>query len=248
MPDLKFGCTLCGRCCQNHSLPLTLDEAIAWLEDRGQVSIYCEAYIETGQPDARAEHRRKRSFPVRCGSSQARVTAIFVAVSSGECKNLGEDLKCRIYERRPLVCRIYPAEINPFIEINPASKACPAEAWTSGASLVDAQMKRLIEESRQTDRNDVPQKMLVCRELKINVAALADEGYAAYHPGEKLLLDILKRARAADLSPRQPLDQWRLYSPSLVTGKHLQARGLETIAEKHFDDRYSFLHGHSPPA
>ncbi len=139
MPDIKFSCTMCGRCCYNHSIPLTVDEAISWLEDDGEVHVYCEADLWPREPpreDLRAAHRKRRSFAAFSGSSRVRVTALLVAIVSGPCKNLGEDLKCRIYERRPLVCRIYPAEVNPFIQLNAASKACPPEAWVSGNTLV----------------------------------------------------------------------------------------------------------------
>ena len=40
--------------------------------------------------------------------------------------NLGEDMKCKIYERRPLVCRIYPAEMSPLITFDMLRKALPA--------------------------------------------------------------------------------------------------------------------------
>ena len=180
MPEIKFGCTLCGKCCQGHSLPLTLDESIAWLEDGGRVEIFCEAhpYVDG---DARAEHRRRRSFRVKCGTAVTHVTAILVGVISGSCQNLGDDLKCRIYDRRPIVCRIYPAEISPFIQLNVAAKACPPEAWTSGETLVregklvDDNLRRLVELSKQTDRDDVPQKMLVCCDLGLSVSAVAED-------------------------------------------------------------------------
>jgi Fe-S-cluster containining protein len=246
MSDLKFGCTLCGRCCKNLSLPLTLDEAIAWLEDDGQVAIFCEAYPfqppEPGQIDLRAEHRRKRSFAVRCGSSQARVTAIFVAVISGACRHLSEDLKCNIYDRRPLVCRIYPAEISPFVQFDTAAKACPPEAWLAGEPLVTRRVQRLAEESRQTDRDDVPQKSVICSELKMSVAAVADEGYAAYYPEGGLLLDVIKRARATNTASSGNGGQWRIHSPREKTITALQASGLEVISAKGPADAYSFLY------
>jgi Fe-S-cluster containining protein len=248
MPDLKFGCTLCGRCCQNRSIPLTLNEAIAWLEDDGLVAIFCEAhpyYLESDQQDLRALHRKKRSFAVRCGSSRMRVTAIFVAVVAGACKNLTEDLKCRIYERRPLVCQIYPAEISPFIQVNIAAKSCPPEAWQSGAPLLSAEMRRLVEESRQTDRDDVPQKQMVCHELKMNVAAWTNEGYATYRPETRKLLNALLKARSAATNIQPALPDWRLCSPSAETLELFRSEGMAIVEEKHAEDDYSFLHAAS---
>ncbi len=254
MPDIKFSCTMCGRCCHNHSIPLTWDEAISWLEEGGKVDIYCEADPWPGEPpkeDLRAAHRERRSFPVRCGSSRVRVTTLFVAVVSGPCKNLGEDLKCRIYERRPLVCRIYPAEINPFIRFNIAGKACPPEAWVSGklmiagGGIVDPEVQSLIEKSRQTDQDDVPLKALLCGHLGLDVAALAGEGFAVYAPGGKTLLDALRVTRAADPNSLRNDKPWRLYSPSLTTAESLRATGLDLATKEPWGDRYSFLSGPS---
>ncbi|WP_367889644.1 YkgJ family cysteine cluster protein [Burkholderia sp. L27(2015)] len=61
-------------------------------------------------------------------------------------------MRCGIYEQRPLVCRIYPAEISPFVELTPMHKACPPDAWTPGlppllraGKLVDAGILPLIQ-------------------------------------------------------------------------------------------------------
>ena len=77
-------------------------EAIPWLE-------------EFPSDDQQAAHRRRRSFAAMSGRLPVRIVVILAADISGACPNLKHDLRCGIYERRPLVCRIYPAEINPFI-------------------------------------------------------------------------------------------------------------------------------------
>ena len=207
------------------------------------MEIFCEAhpYVDG---DARAEHRRRRSFRVKCGTAVTHVTAILVGVISGSCQNLGEDLKCRIYERRPMVCRIYPAEISPFIQLNVATKACPPEAWTSGETLVrdgrlvDDDLRRLVELSKQTDRDDVPQKMLVCCNLGLSVSAVADEGYVMHRPESSALLAALRRARTADLSGLRQVPGWRLYSPESRTRETLANRGFEIAATEP-----SFIYG-----
>jgi hypothetical protein len=66
---------------------------------------------------------------VPSGNTQAFVAITFAAYNAGRCRNLDEDNLCRIYERRPLVCRIYPMEINPHIPLNPAAKDCPPQSW-----------------------------------------------------------------------------------------------------------------------
>ena len=45
------------------------------------------------------------------GSLPTRVVVILTGAYEGPCPNLQPDMRCGIYEQRPLVCRIYPAEI-----------------------------------------------------------------------------------------------------------------------------------------
>ena len=249
MPDIRFGCTLCGKCCQNHSIPLTLDESISWLEDGGKVEIFCEAHLDSAAGSPSSEHHRKRSFPVTCGVLQARVTAIFVGVVSGDCRNLTPDLKCRIYERRPLVCRIYPAEISPFIQLDVAAKMCPPEAWTSGEVLVpdgrlaDPNLEWLVNKSRQTDFGDATRKMAACRELNLAVSAISEEGYAAYRPEPGRLLDVLRSLGDGKVSLVHDTPRWRLHSPSALTAQALRTKGYDAVSEKRPQDGYVFLHG-----
>jgi Fe-S-cluster containining protein len=110
---------------------LTAAEAVEWLTDGHQVQLICDASPWPEEPpadDHNAAHRRRRSFAVMSGSMPARVVVILVANLAGACPNLMADMRCGIYERRPLVCRIYPAEINPFVQLEPQKKACPPEA------------------------------------------------------------------------------------------------------------------------
>jgi len=249
MTDITFACTMCGRCCYKHNLPLTVEEAISWLEEDGKVHVYCEADIWSGEPpteDLRAAHRKRRSFAASSGSSRVRVTALLVAIASGGCKNLGADSLCRIYERRPLVCRIYPAEVSPFIQLDINRKACPPEAWAGGATLmshgriVDTDMQRLVEKSRQIDQEDAPKKARLCRYLSIDVAALAGEGFVSYDFDRKTLLDALRSVQRAELESVPQDRGWRLYSPSLSGCESLRAKGVD-VAAKRPADPYSFI-------
>jgi Fe-S-cluster containining protein len=246
MAAIQFCCTICGRCCYNHSLPLTWDESVSWLRDGGRVSLYCEADpwpVEPPQEDLRAAHRRRRSFAVPCGVSQIRVTAIFVAVASGPCRNLEPDLRCRIYDRRPLVCRIYPAEINPFITFDTANKACPPEAWTAGAPLavdgqiVDRDMQLLAQNSRDTDQQDAARKRWLCAQLSISVAALKGEGYAIYAPDQKDLLDALTQVAPAG----ETTANWRLQTASPETTESLRKSGFAVLTNVPAGAPYSFV-------
>jgi hypothetical protein len=228
-----------------------MSEAIAWLEDGGNLALFCEAKpwgVEPPPEDLRSAHQKKRSFAVLCGTSAARVTAILVGVISGACQHLGEDLKCGIYERRPLVCRIYPAEISPFIQLNTSRKSCPPEAWISDTillskgRLVDPHLQNLVEKSRQTDRDEALQKGLLCSDLNINVAAIADEGFVAHEPDRKTFLEALRRACSANPNTSHEQRPWRLYSREPATLQSLQASGLDTISEKRPEDPFTLLH------
>jgi hypothetical protein len=82
---------------------------------------------------------------------------------------------------------------------------------------------------------------MVCRELNMNVAAWADEGYAAYRPEGQTLLNALLRARSATANIQQEPTDWRLYSPSAARLELLRAEGMGIVEEKLPEDAYSFL-------
>jgi hypothetical protein len=180
------------------------------------------------------------------------VTAILVGIVSGACKNLGEDMKCRIYEHRPLVCRIYPAEISPFVQFTTTAKACPPEAWQSERLLltdgqpVDPGLQSMIERSRQTDRDEALKKGLLCSDLGISVSGIAHEGFVAHEPERHLLLHAMRRAAGADISSPPPQPMWRLYSREPETLTSLAAGGFTTVSEKGPQDSFTFLHAPRP--
>ena len=240
--DITFSCTKCAHCCYGHNLPLTWEEAIFWLEDGGQIDVYCEAdaWPMDSVDAARATHRRRRSFPALCGDIEVRITAILVAAISGACRYLAEDLTCRIYDRRPLVCGIYPAEINPFIQLQPSRKACPPEAWDSREPLVTSNLQMLIERSRQTDQDDAPQKSLLCDQLQMNVAAIAGEGFVRYSPEVHTLLEAMHNTRPANLKPFGTPSPWRLCSHKPESVQQLFTSGA-AVAFKDPNDPYSYL-------
>lgn len=188
--NTHFSCVGCGRCCTGHHVPLTLAEAGDWARDGGQVIVLVEAFLDNGLglPEAQSEHARRRSRQVSSGTAQAHVAITFAAFSTGRCRNLDDDNMCRIYERRPLVCRIYPMEINPHIPLRPEAKDCPPEAWQAGpllltdGRLVDEELAGLIERSRQADRDDIAAKEKICGALGIRTTALKGDGFTAYLP------------------------------------------------------------------
>jgi hypothetical protein len=171
-----------------------------------------------------------------------RVTAIFVAVASGPCRNLEPDLRCRIYDRRPLVCRIYPAEINPFITFDIANKACPPEAFAAGSVLamdgkiIDRDMQLLAQNSRDADQQDAARKRWLCAQLKMNVAALKGEGYVIYAPDRNALLNALTGP-----APVDTVEDWRLHLASPATRECLRQGGFAVLTDVPAGAPYAFL-------
>jgi Fe-S-cluster containining protein len=232
--DLRFECTMCGQCCRNLKLPLTVQEAQAWLDDGREVQVLCEAMpwrVEPATHDALAQHRRRRSFEARSGALPVRVVAILAASFAGDCPNLGESQQCTIYERRPMVCRIYPAEIRPGLQIVPAHKACPPEAWSAQrpvfehqGELADASLRALVERSRDADARDVPTKQRLCEALDLRTAALSTEGWVIHTPRAQDLAQALRRAQAAQGAPIGAGD-WALVSDRSASLQALWADG-----------------------
>ncbi|RKE38828.1 Fe-S-cluster containining protein [Paraburkholderia sp. BL23I1N1] len=219
MNDIDFECTECGKCCHDLRLALTIAEAVAWLERGGQMEVICEAIPWPTEPEpgnAQAEYKRVRSTPAMSGSLPVRISIVLVAAFNGACPNLRPDMRCGIYEQRPLVCRIYPAEINPFVELAPEHKACPSEAWQNKplhrqGILVDATTVEQIEQSRRANQLEAPLRMQVCLELGLTQAALANEGFVMYSPDSEALSTALRRIHAT-ASSQEASAQWTFVS------------------------------------
>jgi len=208
-----------------------------WAEDGGQVIVLVEAFLPNGLglPTAQREHAERRSAVVHSGTTQALVAITFAAYNAGRCRNLNEDNLCGIYERRPLVCRIYPMEINPHIPLNTAIKDCPPESWDTGpqlilgGKLVDAELARLIERSRQADREDIGLKERICASLGIHTTALKGDGFTAYLP------DMTAFAMAIDQVRLQPLEQqaseWQFHLSGDDVAEQVLASGARVVCE-----------------
>ena len=188
--NTRFSCVGCGVCCHDHHVPLTLSEALQWAVDGGSLIVLIEAFLADGYGVAAEQltHATRRSTVVQSGSTEAQVAITFAAYNVGPCRNLDAENLCRIYERRPLVCRIYPMEINPHIPLRPESKSCPPESWDQGpqmivgGKLVDTELSRLIEQSREADREDIAAKQAICQRLGFHTTALKGNGFVAYLP------------------------------------------------------------------
>ena len=207
--DIHFACTRCGKCCRGHKLPLGVSDALRWLRAGHPVEVLCQAAPLPGpDPDAAQAHFQRRSFAARSGTLTVNVAVILAARLDGRCPNLRDDQSCGIYDTRPVVCRVYPAEINPCIELNPGAKACPPEAWAAGNPLfqrdgwlLDAVIRDDIEEARAVNRSDAIVKQMACDVLRIDATARAGEGFVLYAPDVPQLLAALEAATAAEASP-----------------------------------------------
>jgi Fe-S-cluster containining protein len=235
--NTQFSCVGCGKCCTDHHVPLTLAEAAQWAADGGSVIVLTEAFLADGYgvPADQLTHATRRSHPVTSGSAQALVAITFAAYNAGRCRNLDAENLCRIYERRPLVCRIYPMEINPHIPLRPQAKDCPPESWEQGpdlivgGQLVDQQLMTLIERSRQADRDDIARKQAICMALGINITALKGNGFVAYLPDMEAFAAAVARYQTGEL-PAVCENGWRFRVAGEAATQSLQQAGarLET--------------------
>lgn len=234
--DFDFACTMCGKCCHDLRLPLTVAEALAWLERGNDVQLLCDAVPwpeELPADNLQAAHKRRRSFGAMSGSLPVRVVVILAGAFEGACPNLQPDMRCGIYEERPLVCRIYPAEISPFIALDTQHKACPTEAWAQGlppllraGKLVDEHTLALVQRSRDADGSDVPVKRRLCEALGIDRAALSNEGFAVHSPDRTTLLAALRAASRDDASSAAS-PAWHVVSNRRATVETLAAVGAQ---------------------
>jgi Fe-S-cluster containining protein len=232
--DTHFSCTLCGNCCSHLKIPLTLVESVDWLGSGHPVQVICEATpwpVEFPADDQKSAHRRRRSFAAVSGSMPLRVVVILAARIDGACPNLLPDLRCGIYQRRPLVCKIYPAEINPFVQLEPRNKACPPEAWAAHHPLLERKgvvtneaVRHDIQLSRATDEMDAPVKLRLCEALNVRDTALAAEGFVVYSPSIAELRGALSQAMAAS-GTAPGLGPWRFLSNQSGTVESLLSGG-----------------------
>jgi Fe-S-cluster containining protein len=232
--NIYFKCTHCGNCCRDTKIPLTVAEAVQWLQRGHRVQLLCEASPwpqNVADEDPRAAHFKRRSFAVQSGSMPARVVVLLVANIVGACPNLLADRRCGIYEDRPLVCRIYPAEVNPAVALKPENKACPPEAWTSdqpllqqNGVLVDDAIRLNIQQSRAADMLDASVKKRLCHALNVVDTAAVHEAMLVYSPTAESLLSALNLALSTNADEEIPT-QWRFLSDRAETIEAVERNG-----------------------
>lgn len=99
-------------------------------------------------------------------------------------------------------------EINPHIPLRPEAKDCPPESWEQGPDLIvggqlaDSELGRLIEQSRQADREDIAAKEAICQRLGISATALKGNGFVAYLPDmEAFATAVMDLVDGTDVAP-----------------------------------------------
>lgn len=233
MNDIDFECTACGKCCHDLRLPLTLSEASDWLTRGATMELLCEAIpwpVDPAPGDELAAYRKARSSPAMSGTLPVRISITLAGAFTGACPNLGADMRCGIYEDRPLVCRIYPAEINPFVTLATENKGCPPEAWQGKplqkqGVLVDETTRQLIGQSRRANQDEAVLRMQLCQELGVDQAALANEGFVMHTPDSDALLTAIMRVRTRPQAVENTAAQWRFVSNRAATLDTLHSVG-----------------------
>ena len=231
---LNFTCVGCGRCCHGLRLPLSIAEAILWIERGGTVEVMCDAAPRIDDEDPQARHRAARAIAGRSGGLPLRVSIQLVAVFDGPCPNLLPDMRCGAYHVRPDACRIYPAELRPGRAVVPQDKACPPESWGEGrppflddtAGVRDLETAAAIARARAAGLDDLAAKARLAAMLGIDRAALVNEGLVIWRIASDDLLSALRRARAAAMVPAM---EWSLVSAREET--RAMIADAEAIAE-----------------
>lgn len=184
---IRFACNGCGTYRKGWLVPLTLYETRQWLKRGHEVAILLKVFDELYWSLSQQEfaHAKGRAVEATSGDASIHVIARFAGNSLNSYQNLGDNKNRGIYGERPLVCRIYPAEINSFITLNPANKICTPDVWEEGEVLftvriIDPALVKHIERSQKADRDDARAKIALCEILGLNVAAWKGNAFTVY--------------------------------------------------------------------
>jgi Fe-S-cluster containining protein len=242
---IQYTCVTCGICCKGRLIPLTVKEAEQWLARGNDVAILLEAFSLSsgGAQSPEYQHNASRAAKVTAGDNNLNVIAIFAGNALNQYPSLREDNLCGIYEERPLVCRIYPMEINPFIELKAENKICPPESWGSGEIIcsdgeANPPLKLLIDQSKQADVKDAAVKVEICEFLGMTVASWKGYGLAVYFPKRDVLLAAIL---ASGMRPARSKSQWAVRTDNLELRHQLQGAGVPLAHEDASDYIYQAL-------
>lgn len=213
-----------------------MKEAEEWLTRGDDVAVMLEAFSLSTGPEVSAEYRHNanRAATVSTSNEHINVIAVFAGNALTQCPNLQADNLCGIYEERPLVCRIYPMEINPFIELRADNKLCPPESWESGDILctdgvANPPLRRMIDQSKQADREDASAKVAICESLGMSVASWKGDGLVVHLPQREALLGAIQ---ARDSNGSTSAGQWKVRTDNHDLRQQLVEAGVP-LADEH---------------
>ena len=237
-----FNCTQCGKCCHNLNIPLSIEEAKAWLLSGHQLKILTEAIPwvnDTPLTEDVLIRKKTMTFAGSSGDLSIRVLMTFVGFFKDACPNLDSNYNCKIYDTRPLTCRIYPFEMNPKIKLDPTKKLCPSEAWESTSNqktsisnhkivIIDQATQKDIEEIYTQSVTDAEIKGAICNELGIKTCSLSNNGYLFHLVDQHKLLSTIEKL-TTDTHTIKPNEQdtsnWTIYSANEETLNDLKMVG-----------------------
>ncbi len=210
---------------------MTLEESRQWLRRGHDVAVILEAFDDSAwesQP-AKFAYNDRRSAVVVSDASKLKVISIFAANALTQCPNLDDQDQCGIYEKRPLVCRIYPMEISPFIALKPEQKACPPQVWESGDVIytdrvVDQVLADNIDQSREADKRDAQDKVAICESMGMTVAAWKDNALAVYLPDRAKMMEAIERYDSGFKGPTPPT--WAVCAENPTLRQSLLDKGV----------------------
>lgn len=233
----RFNCVKCGLCCQGWRVSLFLDEATDWARRGHAIELLVEGapYSQSDyEADPSVAYKTERSFRATAKNSRLYVRAIPVGAFQARCPNLSQDNLCAIHDVRPMVCRIYPAEFNPFIAFDRSNKKCPPECWGNGQAVFlsrDGAYQQpyadVIAAARAAGIRDARYLARICNLLSIRRCALSGEGYAVYPIAPA---QFLRAVQQALMFPDELLDAcddaYEVLSNRRQTIDALRARGV----------------------
>ncbi|WP_347555731.1 YkgJ family cysteine cluster protein [Robbsia sp. KACC 23696] len=237
--NIDFHCTKCAKCCHDLRLPLTVPEAVAWLSRGDTVEVLCEIVPwpdgqDLDHPEVAA--KLQRTFAAISGTLPVRIGVVLAARHVGACPNLLSNGECGIYAERPSVCRIYPAEANPFVMLHKPAKACPDEAWDASGppllrngNVIDATLRRDIVVRRHSDVADVRAKERLCAVLGFAFGAVWNEGFVSHKVEGASLLAALASAVRDDAVAETAGIAWTFLSERAESVDALNAVGAHAI-------------------
>jgi hypothetical protein len=139
------------------------------------------------------------------------------------------------------VCRIYPAEISPFITLDPADKVCPPDVWEAGEIIVSDRLANPallvnIAQSRDADRLDAHAKVAICESMDMTVAAWKENALAVYRPDRQDLMAALDHHDTG--ARREASTAWRVRIEDHELRDAVSSRGVQV--DRGESSRYIF--------